>query len=125
MDLDFAASSLSRFSAAPCIGHLEIAFHLFVELTKFSNKRFQIFSNPLNINRTTNLWEGDYMLNCLKGYPDAKKDQDLKESKTFRKPFQTSVFFDASHAHDRYTRRCTTGIFIYSGSTLVQLTAKR
>ena len=125
VDIAFATSSLSRFSAAPRETHLEIAFHLFGYLKKFPDKRLPIDSRPLLIQTEKNMEKGHFAADFLKEYPDAREDRDPKEPDAYGQPLQTSVFFDANLAHDLATRRSITGILVFVGSTLVSWTSKR
>ena len=128
MDISHAVSSLSRFSAAPRQGHLELVFHLFGYLKKFPNKQLIVDSAPLIIhpsllNPTDP--KAQFDPDFLNDYPGAKEDRDPNEPEAFGKELETSIFFDANHAHDKKTRRSISGILIYVGSTLVQWISKR
>ena len=125
MDIAYAVASLSRFSAAPRQGHLELAFYLFGYLKRFPSKQLPVCSDPLEIHPTLLDKKGDFIPDFLKEYPDAKEDRDPKEPTAYGKPVQTSVFFDANLAHDLQTRRSITGLLVYVGSTLVSWTSKR
>ena len=47
LDISFAVSSLSRFSAAPHAGHLQLAIYMFGYLKKHPNHNLVIHSGPL------------------------------------------------------------------------------
>jgi len=125
MDIAFAVSSLSRFSAAPRATHLDLAFHLFGYLKKFPTRQLRIHSGPMSIHTAKQAEQGDFKADFLKEYPDAREDRDPTEPRAFGKPLQTSIFFDANLAHDQKTRHSITGILVYVGSTLVSWTSKR
>ena len=123
LDISFAVSSLSRFSAAPREHHLELAFHLFGYLKKNPNSRIVLDSRPLLVDESlkTNSFHPDF----LEDYPDAAEDIDENFPTPFGDELQTSVFFDADHAHDHETRRSISGIIVFVGSTPVIWQSKR
>ena len=128
MDICHAVSSLSRFSAAPRSGHLELAFYLFGYLKKEKSRDLIVDSRPIKIHPSmynpkekAHQFDADFLLE----YPDAGEEFDPKAPIPFGSELQTSVMFDANHAHDKKTRRSITGILVYVGSTLVSWSAKR
>jgi hypothetical protein len=123
LDISFAVSSLSRFSAAPRTHHLELALHLFGYLKKNPNRRIVLDSRPLLIDESlrTDSFHPDF----LEDYPDAAEDMDDSFPTPFGDELTTSVFFDADHAHDHATRRSITGIIVFVGSTPVIWQSKR
>ena len=128
MDICHAVSSLSRFSAAPREGHLELAFHLFGYLKQYPNKQLIIDSAPLKIHPS--LYNpkdkrAQFDPDFLEDYPDACEDRDPREPTAYGPELETSIFFDSNHAHDKKTRRSISGILVFVGSTLVLWSAKR
>ena len=116
MDICFAVSSLSRFSAAPRQGHLELAFHLFGYLKKYRTKQLLIDSAPLKIDKSMFTPENPkdkFDPDFLEEYPDAEELRDPKEPAAFGDPLETSVFFDSNHAHDKKTRWSISGILVF------------
>ena len=49
IDASYSVSSLSRFSANPREGHLELALHLFGYLRNVPGKRIVVDSRPLHV----------------------------------------------------------------------------
>jgi hypothetical protein len=124
LDIAFAVSSLSRFSASPREHHLELALHLFGYLKKNPNRRIVLDSRPLLVDDedlTTTSFHPDF----LDDYPDAREDVDDGLPEPFGAELATAVFFDADHAHDHVTRRSISGIIVFVGSTPVIWQSKR
>ena len=122
-DILFAASSLSRFSAAPRKGHLDLILHTLGYLKKFPHRRIQIDSQPL-------IWDTPkpdptFHEDFLEDYPDAKGEIDPNLPTPYGNELETSIFFDADHAHDQKTRRSITGLIILVGRTPVLWSSKR
>jgi hypothetical protein len=55
----------------------------------------------------------------LEDYDGAKEEIGDGLPKAFGREMETSVFFDADHAHDHQTQRSITGIIVFVGSTPV------
>ncbi|CAJ1951564.1 unnamed protein product [Cylindrotheca closterium] len=128
MDICHAVSSLSRFSDAPRVGHMELAFHLFGYLKKYKTKQLIIDSKPMKIDPAIfNPEDPDASFDpdFLNEYPDVGEEHDPREPAAFGTELETSVLFDANHGHDKRTRRSISGILVYFGSTLVLWSAKR
>ena len=117
LDIAFAVSSLSRFSAAPRVHHLELALHLFGYLKKYPSRRIVIDSRPLVID--DELRRDSFHPDFLEDYPDANEDVGTDFPEAFGPELETSVFFDADHAHDHVTRRSISGLLVFVGSTPV------
>jgi hypothetical protein len=58
-------------------------------------------------------------------YPDATEEVDQNLPEPFGEELQSSVFFDADHAHDLKTRRSITGLIVFVGSTPIHWLSKR
>lgn len=122
-DISFAVSSLSRFSAAPRKGHLDLALHLLGYLKHFPNRRIPIDSRPI-------IWvtpkpPPTFHEDFLEDYPDASEEVDPNLPRPFGTEIETTIFFDADHAHDQKTRRSITGIVVLAGRTPVLWISKR
>ena len=123
LDIAFAVSSLSRFSAAPREHHLELACYLFGYVKKHPNRRIVVDSRLLLVDddlRTTS-FHPDF----LEDYPDANEDVAMDFPIPFGRELDTSVFFDADHAHDHVTRRSISGLIVFVGSIPVLWQSKR
>lgn len=123
LDIAFAVSSLSRFSTCPRQGHLELALSLFGYLKRFPTRRIVIDSRPLILD--PELRQSSYHHDFLDDYPDAREDIDPELPDAIGEELETSVFFDADHAHDHSTRRSISGIIVMVGCTPVTVISKR
>ena len=122
-DISFATSSLSRFASCPRQGHLDLALHLFGYLKKFPNRRMVVDSRPI-------IWETPkenptFHADFLEDYPDAKEELDPNLPTPYGRELETTIFFDADHAHDQQTRRSITGLIVLVGRTPVLWSSKR
>jgi hypothetical protein len=123
LDISFAVSSLSRFSANPREHHLELALYLFGYLKQFPNRRISLDSNPLLVDDA--LKKNSFHPDFLEDYPDAKEEVDPGLPTPYGDELETSVFFDADHAHDIMTRRSISGLIVFVGSTPVLWISRR
>lgn len=123
LDITFAVSSLSRFSASPRTHHLELAYHLFGYLKKHQNRRIVLDSRPFLVD--DELKTTSFHPDFLEDYPDASEDIDDAIPTSHGAELTTSVFFDADHAHDHVTRRSVSGIIVFVGSTPVIWQSRR
>ena len=124
LDISFACSSLSRFSANPREGHLELAIYLFgYLLKKFPNRQLILNSQPFLISEE--LTGKSFIPNFLDNYPDAKEDIDTQFPTSYGDKFETSIFFDADHAHDLKTCCSISGLLVFIGSTPVLWKSER
>ena len=101
LDISFAVSSLSRFSAAPHVGHLQLAIYMFGYLKKHPNHNLVIDSGPLIV--PEEFKSSTFCLDFLEDYPDAQEELDPMMLEAFGQELETSIFFDADHAHDQKT----------------------
>mmetsp|Transcript_52228 Transcript_52228/g.78006 ORF Transcript_52228/g.78006 Transcript_52228/m.78006 type:complete len:1156 (-) Transcript_52228:781-4248(-) len=123
LDISFATSSLSRFSAAPREGHLELAYYLFGYLKKFPNRRLLLDSRSMMIDPDLKVTSFDP--DFLAEYPDAEEEIDPNLPAAYGDELDTSIFFDADHAHDHKTRRSITGIIVCVGRAPVSWLSRR
>ncbi|KAI2510964.1 Reverse transcriptase (RNA-dependent DNA polymerase) [Fragilaria crotonensis] len=123
LDITFAVSSLSRFSASPRTHHLELAYHLFGYLKKNPNRRIVLDSRPLLVD--DELKTTSFHPDFLEDDPDASEDIDGAFPTAYGTELATSVVFDADHAHDHVTRRSISGITVFVGSTPVIWQSRR
>ena len=72
LDVCFAVSSLSRFSANPREHHLELALHVMGYLKKHPNRRIVIDSRPLNVD--PELKQKVFHPDFLHDYPNAEEE---------------------------------------------------
>ncbi len=114
LDIAFAVSSLSRFSAAPRESNLALTLHLFGYLKKNPNRRIVLDSRPLLVD--DGLRTSSFHPDFLDDYPDAKEDVGTDFPTACGPELETVVFFDADHAHDHVTRRSISGLIVFVGS---------
>ena len=72
LDICYAISSLSRFSANPRQDHLTLALHVMGYMKKYPNRRIVIDSNPMTID--DELRRGNFDPDLLDDYKDSEKD---------------------------------------------------
>ena len=123
LDICFAVSSLSRFSANPREHHLELALHVMGYLKKNPNRRIVIDSRPLKVD--PDLQKQVFQPDFLNDYPDAEEEIPSDLPTAYGPNLETSIFVDSDFAHDIITRRSVTGIIQFVGSTPVAWSAKR
>ena len=102
LDISFAVSSLSRFSAEPCEGHLQLAIYKFVYLKKHPNHNLVLDSGSLLVPEEFKSFT--FHLDFLDDYLDAQEELDPTMPVAFGSELETSIFFNADHAHDQKTR---------------------
>ena len=123
-DLCQVVSSLNRFGSCPREYHLDLAIHVFGYIKTTINKHIAIDSQPLQYDRTTSNFV-QLIPDFLDDYPDAKEEMDPNFPKAFGPVLETAILIDADHAHDLNTRRSTTGLLAYVGSTPVIRISRR
>ena len=105
LDIAFAVSSLSRFSAAPRESNLALTLHLFGYLKKNPNRRIVLDSRPLLVD--DGLRTSSFHPDFLDDYPDAKEDVGTDFPTTYGPELET------------VTRRSISGLIVFVGSTPV------
>ena len=125
MDVAFATTSLSRFTACPRKGHMARALRIFGYLKKNKNRRIIVDSrDPILIGGKDAL-ERDYTDLFKDMYPEAAEEVDADVPTPLIDELQITTFVDSDHAHDKVTRRSITGILILVGRTPVFFSSKR
>ena len=123
LDISFAMLSLSRFSAAPCAGHLQLAIYMFGYLKKHPNRNLVIDSGPLIV--PEEFKSSTFCPDFLEDYPDAQEELDPTMLEAFGPELETSILFNADHAHDQKTCRSISGIIQFVGCTPVLWSSHR
>ena len=125
IDIAFAASSLSRFSACPREGHLNRALRVFGYLKKNKNRRIVVDSrDPIYVGGADAM-NLDFTQIFHAQYPDATEEIDTNLPPPLVEEIEITAFVDSDHAHDLVTRRSITGILILVGRTPVFILSKR
>ena len=96
---------------------MKLAIHMFGYLKKNPNRRIVLDSRPLLVDDT--LKQSSFHPDFLDDYSNATEEvpEDLPE--VMGEMLETSIFFDADHAHDRRTWHLISGIIVFVGSTPV------
>jgi hypothetical protein len=122
-DINYAVSSLSRYSAGPREGHLELARKVFGYLRKYPKRGYIINPEPPNI---------DASFEEVKVRPDFggqysyfREEMDPRFPEALLDELDINLFCDADHAHDKVTGRSITGILGLVGSTPTIWSSKR
>jgi hypothetical protein len=122
-DINYAVSSLSRYSAAPRKGHLELARKIFGYLRKYPRRGYRINPNPPKLDPSFEVVKVKSDFGGQYGY--FKEELDPKFPEPLLEELDISLFCDADHAHDKVTGRSITGILGMVGSTPVIWSSKR
>ena len=117
LDISFTVLSLSRFSAAPHAGHLQLAIFMFGYLKKHPNRNLVIDSGPLIV--PEEFKSSTFHPDFSEDYPDAQEELSPTMLEAFGSELETSIFFDADHAHNQKTHRSISGIIQFVGCTPV------
>ena len=125
MDVAFATSSLSRFTACPRKGHMDRAFRVFGYLKKYKNRRVVIDSRDPILVGGKDALNMDFTELFQEVYPDAAEEIDTKVPVPMIDELEITTFVDSDHAHDKSTRRSITGLLILVGRTPVFFSSKR
>ena len=123
LDISFAVSSLSRFSAAPRVGHLQLAIYMFGYLKKHPNRNLVIDLGPLIV--PEEFKASTFRPDFLEDYPDAQEELDPTMPEAFGQELETSIFFDADHAHNQKTHQSISGNIQFIGCTPVLWSSHR
>ena len=123
IDINYAVTSLSRFSVAPRENHLLLAQKLLGYLKKYPKRGYIINPEPpkIDIEYQTAKFSKDFGSQ----YNYFKEDIDPRFPKPLLPEFAISLFVDADHGHDKVTGRSITGILGFVGSTPAIWSSKR
>ena len=116
-------SSLNRFGACPCEGHLDLDVCAFGYVKTTLNKQIAIDSRPMQFQRSEPNFE-KLIPDFIKDYPDSIEEFDPGFPEPFGPVLQNTILVDSDHAHDLATRRSLSGMIGYVGSTPVVFFSK-
>ena len=120
-DIQYAVTTLARYSHAPREGHLKAVIRVFGYLKKFHKGKLLI--DPTLPNHL------DYPFDDLSTwrdlYPDAEEEMPADAPKPTGTPVRITIFVDADHARDKVTCRSVTGILVMVNNTIVKTYSKR
>jgi hypothetical protein len=105
-DIQYAVSSLSRFSMFPQDGHLKAMLRVLGYVKYKPNGR--LLCDPSE--PEYKIPDKKHMERWKEFYPDACKEVPHNLPEPLGKGAKITVFVDADHAHDQVTRRSVTGI---------------
>ena len=117
VDIAYAVSSMSRFSAAPRKGHLKLAEQIFEYLNKYPKCGYTI--NPNNPQIPSEYQDVSLPQDFGNQYHYFKEELDPKFPEPKIDEFPITIFCDSDHGHDKKTGRSITGILVFIGSTPV------
>jgi hypothetical protein len=124
VDIGYATSSLSRFSAAPRRNHLTNSFKVLGYLRRNPDKRLAVDSRPMAV--MPGKYVGSQDPQAMKElYPDAAEEFDQQFPEPRGEPLQTSIWYDANNAHDKVTRRSVESYIMYVGRTQTSSKVRR
>ena len=99
-DLCYAISFLSRFSAAPREGHLQLAVKVFGYLKKFPKRGYAINPQPLVLGEYE---EVSAIMDFGNQYSYFHEDLDPRFPEPLLKELETTIFCDSDHGRDKVT----------------------
>jgi hypothetical protein len=123
-DIAYATSARSRFNMLPREGHLKAVKRILSYLKTFpKGKKGRVIIDTSYPDHSVYLVE-DHS-NWMEFYPDAEEEipKDLPPEKGTR--VRMTVYVDADHAHDLFTRRSITGILVILNNKPIRWISKR
>jgi hypothetical protein len=120
IDLACTASTMAKFMAAPCEGHLMAVVRAFAYAKRYHTSKLVFDPIPRNwssITRPTADWH--------EFYPDAFEPLPEHFPSPRGQPVQINMFCDAAHATDLITRRYTTWVGIFLNGAPIKWYSKR
>jgi len=124
MDISYAVSCMSQFSANPRQGHMDRLKRMFGYLKRHPVR--DITLSPLSPttleDEDTTVEDDEFHL-----YPDAGElvDENHPDGNPLLEDLTLTCFVDADHAHDKVNRRSVTGAIIYLGSAPIKWMSRR
>jgi len=119
-DVNFATSSLSRFSMQPREGHFKAAIRVLAYLNTWKKGKI-IFDTAYPSHAKYEVKQQDW--GTL--YEDVEEELPPDMPKPRGKKVRMTVYVDANHAHDLLTRRSVTGIIVFINNTPIRWMCKR
>jgi uncharacterized protein (DUF2249 family) len=114
IDICYATSSISRFSAAPREGHLSRVLRIWGYLKKCPNRALDIDHKPIP---NTDEIQHKAIIDFANQYSYAKEEIDIHFPKPLGDELKVNIYIDSDHAHDKITGRSISGVVVYVGST--------
>ena len=101
---------------------MKLALHVMRYLKKYPNKRIVIDSRPLVVDDKLKLTA--FHPKFLEDYGYADEEIPNNIPAPHGPELETSIFWDADHAHDVKTRRSVTGLILFVGSTPIAASSR-
>ena len=128
LDINMEIALLSRYMAAPRIGHLTQLLHIFQYLHSHRCMDLTFDPTKININETTTLphQRANFKAKSMRNlYPDSIDYLPPNAPPPLGKSLQINAFVDADLAGELTTRRSQTGIIIYANMAPIIWVSKR
>ena len=93
------------------MGHYKELIKVFQYINKFPDKRLRV--DDLEPHSAGVRVSDKDVEDFTQQYPDAEEELDPRHPSPRGRAFETSVWFDSDHAHDKKTFRSITGLFVY------------
>ena len=122
-DLMYVVTSLSRFSADPREGNLELSNKVFGYTNKHPKQGYAINPQPLTTNMEYK--KVDLNMDFDNQYSYFQEEIDDRLSEPLFDEFDLKCFVDADHGHDKVTGRSTKGLIYVLGSIPKNWSSKR
>ena len=120
-DIQYAVTTLARYSHAPREGHLKAVLRIFGYLKKFYKGKLLI--DPVLPDHLA--YPFDDLSTWRDLYPDAIEEIPQDSPKPKGPKVRITIWVDADHARDKVTCRSVTGILVMINNTIVKTYSKR
>ena len=120
-DIQYATTTMARYSHAPRQGHLKAVIRILGYLKRFNKGKLVI--DPTIPNHEA--FPYDDMNTWQDLYPDAEEERPPDAPEPKGPKVRITVWVDADHARDKVTCRSVTGIVIMANHTVVRTYTKR
>jgi len=121
-DIQFAVTTLARYSNAPRQGHLKALQRVFGYLRKWNKGKIVIDIEDPPVRDEVKVTSGQ---NWSEMYPDAVEDIPTDMPVPKGRTATVTAYVDADHARDKVTRRSVTGVLLLINNTPLQWVSKR
>jgi hypothetical protein len=112
IDIYYKVSILSQYLASPCIGHLEVVYHVFAYLHKHDKSSIVVDPSEPEFDPTLFI-DQDWS----EFYGNVEEEMPPRIPEPLGSVVTISVFVDANHAGNVVTRQSHMGILIYLQNT--------
>jgi hypothetical protein len=120
-DINYAVTTLARYSCAPRTGHMDAMVRVFGYLRKFNKGKILIDVGEPPVKADLNVTTGQ---NWSEIYPDAVEDIPSDMPAPKGRTSNITSYVDADHARDKVTCRSVTGVLMMVNNTPIQWVSK-